>query len=227
MIFSLEGIPVTVEKKRIKHLYLRIQPDGSVHLSAPLGVSDAAIRAFAASRIGWVQQHLQQLEAAPSVPMYSDGDILPLWGRMYRLRVLPTMGKCGAGLESGVLTLHAGAGSSPSERGAALRTLYRQELLSAIPGIRRTCESIVGQCASEVRVRDMRTRWGTCSVSRRRIWLSLRLAEKPPECLRCVMIHELTHLLVPNHSPRFWALMDQFCPDWRHIHRILGGPHAK
>lgn len=227
MIVSLEGIPIAVEKKRIKHLYLRVRSDGSVRLSAPKGVSDAAIQAFAASRIGWIRCRLQQLEAMPPAPRYVDGDVLFLWGQAYPLRVLSAKSRCSAGLEDGVLTLYAGSASTSQERKSALQALYRAQLLAAIPSLRRSCEALVGACAAEVRVRDMRTRWGSCSVARRRIWLSLGLAEKPPACLRCVMIHELIHLIEPNHSPRFWALMDRFCPDWREIHRLLGGPHVK
>ena len=130
-------------------------------------------------------------------------------------------------LREGTLFLYAGPESTRQERQAAVKSWYREQLLSAIPSVRQACEAIVGQRAAEVRVRDMRTRWGTCSVARRRIWLSLQLVQKPPACLRCVMTHELIHLLEPSHSPRFWTLMDRFCPDWREVHRLLGGPHAK
>ena len=222
----MEGIPTLVEKKRIKNLYLRVRADGRVCLSAPQGMSDAAIRAFAAARADWLRRHLAGRKPSAPPPEYVSGERLSLWGSPCPLRVLPADGKCSAALEGGVLVLRAAPGSTLQQRKAAVDAWYRQELLSAVPAVRRGCEAIVGQQAAEVRVRAMRTRWGTCSVSRRRIWLSLQLAQKPPECLRCVMIHELTHLLEPRHSPRFWALMDQFCPNWRNIHRLLGGPHA-
>ncbi len=226
MEIVVDGIPIAVEKKRIKYLYLRIKPDGSVRLSAPRGMSDAAIRSFAASRTGWILQHLQRLQPAPAPFQYVSGELFSLWGASYPLHVLPAHGRCAAVLRDGVLLLYADAASTIPQREAAVKSWYRDQLLSAIPSVRQECESIVGQRAAEVRVRDMRTRWGTCSVARRRIWLSLQLAQKPPACLRCVMIHELIHLLEPGHGPRFWTLMDQFCPDWRGIYRLLGGPHA-
>ena len=227
MEIVVDGIPIAVEKKRIKYLYLRIKPDGSVRLSAPRGMSDAAIRSFAASRTGWILQHLQRLQPAPAPFQYVSGEAFFLWGESYPLQVIPSDGRCTAALQNGTLVLWAGAESTPPQRQAAVKSWYREQLLSAIPSVRQECESIVGQRAAEVRVRDMRTRWGTCSVARRRIWLSLQLVQKPPACLRCVMTHELIHLLEPSHSPRFWTLMDRFCPDWREVHRLLGGPHAK
>ena len=227
MEIVIDGIPIAVEKKRIKNIYLRIKSDGSVHLSAPRGMSDAAIRAFAASRLDWIGRHRQRLRPLPPPPQHADGEIFLLWGRPCPLRVVSAPGRCSAGLEDGFLVLRTAPESTLQQRKAAVDAWYRAQLLAAIPAVRRECEAIVGQRAAEVRVRDMRTRWGTCSVARRRIWLSLQLVQKPPACLRCVMTHELIHLLEPSHSPRFWTLMDRFCPDWREVHRLLGGPHAK
>ena len=223
---TVKGIPVTVIKKRIRHVYLRIRADGSVCLSAPLAMSEAAILAFARSRAAWLRGHLAGREPPSPPPAYVSGEVFALWGQPCPLRVLPGTGRCSAALEGGALVLRAAPGSTLQQRKAAVDALYRRELLAAIPPLRRECEAIVGRRAAEILVRDMRSRWGSCSAAEGRIRLSLRLAEKPPACLRCVMIHELTHLLEPRHSPRFWALMDRFCPDWRAIHRLLGGPHA-
>ena len=222
----MEGIPITVQKKNIKNLYLRIGPDGAVRISAPSRMPLETIRVFAASRVRWIRQHQQRLCPPLPPPQYVPGEVFFLWGEPHPLRLVPAGGTCAAALEEGALVLLADAGSTVSQRKAAVTAWYREQLRATIPSVQRACEAIVGQHAAEVRIRDMRTRWGTCSIPRRRIWISLQLAQKPPECLRCVMTHELTHLIEPGHTPRFWTLMDQFCPDWRQIHRLLGAPHA-
>ena len=66
-------------------------------------------------------------------------------------------------------------------------------------------------------VKKMKTRWGTCNIRDRRIWLALELAKKPIEFLESIVVHEMTHLLEQKHSKRFYALMDQFMPEWREI----------
>ena len=217
---SVGGIPIAVERKRIKHIYLRIRADGSVYLSAPQRMTEEQIRAFALSRLDWIRRHRQRLRPLPP-PRYASGETLFLWGKPCPLRVVPAGGRCTAALEGGALVLRAAPEHTWQQRKDAVNAWYRAQLYAAIPSLRKECEAIVRQQAAEVRVRDMRTRWGTCNVSRRRIWLSLQLAQKPPECLRCVMIHELTHLLERRHSALFWGMMDQFCPDWRDIHRLL------
>lgn len=64
----------------------------------------------------------------------------------------------------------------------------------------------------------MKTRWGTCNVAARRIWLNLELVKKPPQCLEYIVVHELAHLRDRRHNERFLALLDQSLPHWR-LHR--------
>ena len=226
---EVAGIPVTVEKKRIKNMYLRLRPDGSAHLTAPLHLPDAAITAFAESRAQWLLKQRERLARAapPASPAFAEGEPHRLWGRSCPLALLPGDGPCTAECVDGQLLLYGGLAATAEQRKKALDDLYRRQLLAALPALRRQCEAVVGRQAAEIRLRDMSTRWGSCNVAKGRIWLSLRLAEYPPDCLRCVLIHELTHLWERRHNARFWGLMDRFCPDWRAIHRLLGGPHGK
>jgi predicted metal-dependent hydrolase len=61
----------------------------------------------------------------------------------------------------------------------------------------------------------MKTRWGTCNVTARRLWLNLELAKKPPQCLDYILVHEMIHLVERHHNDRFKGFMDSFMPQWR------------
>lgn len=74
---------------------------------------------------------------------------------------------------------------------------------------------------AEVRIRKMKTRWGSCNTEARRIWLNLELVKKPPLCLEYVLVHELVHLLERHHNDRFCKLMDGLIPKWRLHHEEL------
>ena len=63
----------------------------------------------------------------------------------------------------------------------------------------------------------MKTKWGTCSIEAKRVWLNLELVKKPQQCLEYVIVHELAHFFERNHSDRFVALLDQKMPQWRLI----------
>lgn len=61
----------------------------------------------------------------------------------------------------------------------------------------------------------MKTRWGTCNIGARRIWLNPELIKKPERCLEFVLVHEMVHLLKRLHNDRFRAYIDRFMPQWR------------
>jgi len=67
----------------------------------------------------------------------------------------------------------------------------------------------------------MKTRWGSCNIEQRRIWLNLELAKKPPEFLEYILVHELLHLHERNHNERFKRLLEQFLPNWRTSQKTL------
>ena len=61
----------------------------------------------------------------------------------------------------------------------------------------------------------MKTKWGTCNIAAKRIWLNLELAKKPLECIEFIVVHELVHLLERTHNEVFVSYMNEFMPKWR------------
>lgn len=72
-----------------------------------------------------------------------------------------------------------------------------------------------------LRVREMKTRWGVCHVSKRTITLNTRLAEQPPAAMEYVILHEYVHFLHPNHQAGFHAEMARLMPDYRQRRKLL------
>jgi predicted metal-dependent hydrolase len=67
----------------------------------------------------------------------------------------------------------------------------------------------------EVRIKKMKTRWGTCNPKDGRIWLNLELAKKSLHCVDYVFVHELVHLIEKNHSKRFIQILEYALPHWQ------------
>ena len=82
-------------------------------------------------------------------------------------------------------------------------------------------EPLMGVHCTGWQLREMKTRWGSCTVQTGKIRLNLSLARKPEACLEYVLVHELCHLLEPSHNARFHGLMDKFLPDWRERKLLL------
>ena len=70
-------------------------------------------------------------------------------------------------------------------------------------------------------IKKMKTKWGSCNIQAKRIWLNLELAKKPPECIEFILAHELLHLLERHHNDRFRSLMDKHMSNWRERRDLL------
>ncbi|WP_205703430.1 M48 family metallopeptidase [Hymenobacter radiodurans] len=105
--------------------------------------------------------------------------------------------------------------ASKEQRESVLTAWYRARLKEQLPALLAKWEPVVGKQATAWGVKQMKTRWGTCNIQAKRIWLNLELIKRPPLCLEYVVVHELVHLHERYHNARFWGFMDQFMPDWR------------
>ncbi len=113
------------------------------------------------------------------------------------------------------LDLYVRPGTHAARREKVLREWYRSNLKARIPKLIAEWEPKIGIEVAHWGVKKMKTRWGTCNIDTRRIWLNLELAKKPPECLEYIVVHEMVHLLERHHNDRFRSLMDRLLPQWR------------
>ena len=116
-----------------------------------------------------------------------------------------------------------GASQLTEDEKQAQKEACKKKLLEVLPQVIQKCERITGLHALEWKLRDMKTRWGSCNIQKKRIWLNIQLAAYPRECLEYVVTHELVHLLVPGHGKEFWAYMDRFFPEWNRVRKELNG----
>ena len=170
----VEGVCVTVTRKRVKRMSLRVKADGSVALSLPLrGVALWQGEAFVRAQWTWVERARdamarQAREAPRAATPEEEAQLAVLLGE-----------------------LHAEWAERLGEKGVAWR------------------------------LSRMRSRWGVCHFQKRRVGYSTMLAGRGRDEVEYVVVHELTHLAVHDHGPRFQRLMDERLPDWRRRRRLL------
>jgi predicted metal-dependent hydrolase len=222
---EVSGIQVEVVRKAIKNLHLGVYPPaGRVRVAAPSRLDDAAVRLAVVSKLGWIRR--QQIRFAQQ-PRQSrremvSGESHYFQGRRYRLRVIeenapPRVQPKG----NATLELYVRQGTDRTQRELILSQWYRRGLKAVLPGLIAKWEPVIGVKVVEWGIKKMKTKWGTCNVRARRIWLNLELAKKPPQCLEYVLVHEMVHMLERYHNDRFKALMDRFMPAWRSIQEEL------
>ena len=214
----------TLEEKPIKNVNLRIRPDGSVYVSAPFGTSRAVIDAFVCSKarqIFAVQQ--AQPASSPAPRVYADGETIQLLGRSITLHGIQAA-RDEAVWQDDTLLLRlrhpddSAARQRLTERfiDSRCQAVFAAALDAAYPPFAR-----LGAAKPALRIRDMKSRWGSCIPQKGVITINHRLIQAPPACIRMVITHELCHLIPPNHGSGFYALLSSLVPDWQQCRLLL------
>lgn len=214
-----------VVRKAIKNLHLSVcPPDGHVRLAVPLHMTDDNVRLAVVTRLSWIKKQQANFQAQPrqSEREIVTGESHYVFGKRYRLEVIERRGRHEVIIKNNsTLQLFVNPSTSTQNRALVLTEWYRQQLKARIPDLLTHWEPLVGRQVSDWGIKKMKTKWGSCNISQRRIWLNLELAKKPIECLEYVMVHELVHLLERHHSDRFKAYMDKYLPQWQRCRDIL------
>ena len=216
---TVRGISVEIVRKDIKHLHLGVYPPtGRVRVASPARLDDDAVRLAVISRLGWIRR--QQAEFAQqdrqSQREFVTGESHYFWGRRYRIDIIEHNGPPAVRLPNNTtMELRVRPGSDRDMREAVLHRWYRHQLRAEVPALVAKWQPRVGVIVKEVRIKKMKTRWGSCNASAGRVWLNLELVKKPPSCLAYILVHEMVHFLERHHNERFRALMDTLMPQWR------------
>lgn len=236
MIRTLQGtggvLEYTLERKRVKNINLRILQDGSVRASANTRVSAARVDAFVLSREDFIRsaqkRFAQQKQNAPNARRYEEGETVWILDRPFTLKI--EKGNLASGrLEENQLILTVKKPEDAAQRekvfwqywNAACQKLFCALMEEAYPPF-----AARGIARPALKMRNMKTRWGTCHCQKKVITLNTRLLAAPLECVRYVVLHEYCHLIQPDHSARFYALVAQQMPDWKARRAQLAQSHA-
>jgi len=222
--FELGDISFDVTRKRIKNIYLRVcLPQGRVAISAPMRMSLETIRLFSISKLGWIRKQQEKLKhQTREMPKeYIDHEPHDYLGRKYELKIVETKGASEVILKQDTLELHIRKKTSVIQKKQVMQGWYKQQLKLFVSQYVLKLEKIMNVTVAEVCVRTMKTRWGTCNVKAKRIWLNTELAKKSIESIEYIITHEMVHLLEPSHNKKFKVYMDTFLPQWRVLKQAL------
>lgn len=197
------GRPVTLAVRRsarARRILLRIDRNArKAELVLPPGASVADGRAFAEKKALWLRNRLALL---PETVPFAPGESVPVLGRD-RLLVHAPEARAGVVLDGGRLIV-SGERAFFDRR---VQDWLRREARRRIAGLAHPKAARIGRRIARISVRDQRSRWGSCNATGN-LSFSWRLILAPAEVLDYVVAHEVAHLAEPNHSDRFWRLVD-------------------
>ena len=199
-----------IRSKR-KTVAIIVQRDGKVIVRAPLKASERQIRQFVESKIGWIgEKKIQMQEQAPALPRkFTAGERFPYLGQDYALSVVSGP-RAGLRFEGG-FSLNQ---NSQAEAALLFEKWYKAAARKVLTERVRFYAQKFGLKYQTIRISSARTRWGSCS-SRGALSFTWRLVMAPLEVVDYVVVHELAHLRVQNHSAAFWVEVAQMMPDFK------------
>jgi predicted metal-dependent hydrolase len=197
---------------RARRVRVSVESDGGVQVTlprrAPLKAADEAVRELAP----WIERRRRALARAAAEVARTPGTVPYLDGA---LTLVEQPGRTRVHRRGDALLVPAGPG-----RVDALERWYRRAARADIGARLDAAVARAGTSYSGLTIRGQRTRWASCSSSGG-MSFNWRLLLAPEAVLDYVVEHEVCHLEVMDHSPRFWRLLESRVPDWRRHSRWL------
>ena len=199
-----------IRSKR-KTLALIVKPDGSVVVRAPLRVSERRVREFVEKNRPWIEKNQAKALAAPVRPsrQYLPGELFPYLGAAYPLEIVE--GQREPLRLDGAFRL---AASQRTDAPTAFERWYREQARQILTARLEFFAHQYDFHYQGIRITSARTRWGSCSASGS-LSFSWRLIQAPQDAVDYVVVHELVHTAIHNHSKQFWRRVAAILPTYR------------
>jgi hypothetical protein len=208
-------MPIPIDRlvrSRRKTIALIVRPDGSLEVRAPHGMAESCIRDFVESHADWVRkQKARASEFTQPLPkQFAEGEKFPYLGREYPLKIVPRQRQA---LIFDGREFRLAKPALPKARDAFIRWYKAQATLHLFQRI-LALATAHGYKYDRIRITSARTRWGSCST-RGTLSFTYRLVMAPSSVVDYVIVHELVHLKIKNHSKEFWAQVGKLMPDYK------------
>jgi len=215
MILAFKDIKYTLVRSHRKTASIYIERDGKVSVLVPEKLTTRQVEDLLESKRKWIYQSLaewQDLNANRIQRVYVNGEGFLYLGRSYRLKLVsdlpePLM------LKDGYFCLRAKKGSAP-DADAVFREFYRAKGTVRIPPRVAYFQSKMGVKSKSIKIMDLKHRWASCTATGN-LNFHWKCMMAPLTIIDYIVVHELAHLIHPNHSAAFWNEVDKVMPDFQ------------
>ena len=217
--YGSHELAFTVEVRPRRTLSISVHPDQHVHVLSPPDVPLVQIQARVTRRAAWIlrqQAYFQQFRPSTPARRYVSGETHLYLGRQYRLR-LEEAATPQVKLIRGRLVVHTPHPTDADHTAQLLRQWYQQHAAEQFQVVLQQCLPLLSEYQlppPTLQQRYLQKRWGSCSPAGR-ITLNTDLIRADKSSIAYVILHELCHLIEPNHSRRFYRLLAHILPDWQ------------
>lgn len=218
-ILNYLGIEISINRKNIKNLYLRIDPfNGKVQISAPYFVPDKIIKEFLERKSEWLKEKLKYIESRSL--KFRDNEIFEIFGKKLKVTVKES-NKPEILLSEEKLQFNFPLHFSIEKKEKFFEKWQREVLKKEADKFVRKWENNTKIRVNELKIRKMKSKWGSCNIEKRKITLNLALIKKPVICLEYVIVHEFVHFFEKYHNKNFYNILSNFFPKWEIAENLL------
>lgn len=219
-VINVNDLVVMIKyRKNMKNIYLKVEKNADVVVSAPPRTPNYIIKKLIQENIDEIKLRRNNiLTNGYTVKQYVTGEKHIIFGKEFVLEViLENKNVIKLSDDKIILVIK----DKDQDRGQIVMSYLRKVLYNKALEFINRYEKIMGVHAEQLRIKKMKTRWGTCNIEAKRIWINYELIKYPIECLEHIVVHELTHLLETNHTPRFYALLGKYYPNFRENDKLI------
>ncbi len=200
---------ITRSKRRT--IALVIERDGSLTIRAPLRAPQAQIQQFIHDKTDWITRTREKLKSIVPTPAreYTDGEKFPVLGSLFDLKLVKPQ-RPSLQFDNGF-----NLSSAAQKKGAAIFTRWYKE--RALEILTNRVDQYARQYKfnpKQIKINSAKTRWGSCSPNGT-LNFTWRLVMAPLEVIDYVVVHELAHLRVKDHSSKFWNVVESIYPEYK------------
>ncbi len=220
---KIEDVVIEVAFKAIKNLHLSVHPpNGRVTISSPEFYDLEKVKIYAATKWAWIKKEQEKFtqQAREAERQYITQESHYFLGKRYLLEVSGGE-KNMVFKKASKLQLQVISENDSVLKKRVLYSFYRKELRSKLLQYIKLYAAKMKIAIPEVKIKAMKTKWGSCATNSSRIWFNIELAKKPLDCIEYIVVHELVHLLERHHNKHFVILMDRYLPGWRAQKKVL------
>lgn len=219
-------IEFTFERKKINNINLRIKNDGSVYVSAPLQVSVKTVEGFVIIKSEYIRnavRHFSQRKVKKAEMQYVSGESVTMLGRELQI-VVEKDSKEYVSCDGINVNIHVRQPDNYNRKRNLFNAWLDKQCLTVFEDVMHEVHKKFAPyniAFPQLKIRRMTSRWGSCQPFKGVITLNRRLIEAPKNCIEYVVFHEFCHFIHPDHSKKFYALLQLMLPDWKECKRVL------
>lgn len=212
---------IKITRKKIKNLILRVTADGEVSVSAPYRVPVPYIEEFVHSKKEWIEKKMKMLREKKDNKelKFEDGEKFLYLGNTYQIKIFNS-DKDFCVFQNNFLLLNSSSNEIQHKKEIVTKFIWNS-LFEVLYDLNKQIGNKIGHLPVKIRLRDMKTRWGSCNSYKKTITYNFRLYTKPIEAIEYVVLHELAHIPYPHHQKDFWNFVEKYMPDFKKRKQIL------